>query len=88
MWELFFFRNYRDWKNLESDNHEKIFWKKYDEKNGGIVPVEVKAGNTASRSLNRFIELHHPETAYKLIDGNIGESEGKLTLPHYLAMFI
>lgn len=58
------------------------------EKNGGIVPVEVKAGNTASRSLNRFIELHHPETAYKLIDGNIGESEGKLTLPHYLAMFI
>ena len=58
------------------------------EKDGGIVPVEVKAGNTSTKSLNRFIETYHPAAAYKLIDGNVGEADGKITLPHYLAMFI
>ena len=58
------------------------------EKDGEVVPVEVKAGNTASYSLNRFIEQFHPNLAYKLIDGNIGTSGGKITLPHYMAMFL
>lgn len=58
------------------------------EKDGEIVPIEVKAGNTATKSLNRFIEEFTPSIAYKLISGNIGQSEAKLTLPHYLAMFI
>lgn len=58
------------------------------EKDGEVVPIEVKAGNTATKSLNRFIEEYSPSIAYKLISGNIGQSETKLTLPHYLAMFI
>ena len=58
------------------------------EKDGGIVPVEVKAGNTSTKSLNRFMETYHPAAAYKLIDGNVGAVDGKITLPHYLAMFI
>lgn len=58
------------------------------EKDGEIVPIEVKAGNTATKSLNRFIKEFKPSVAYKLISGNIGQSEAKLTLPHYLAMFI
>ncbi len=58
------------------------------EKNGEIVPIEVKAGNAATKSLNRFIEEFKPSVAYKLISGNIGMNETKLTLPHYLAMFI
>lgn len=58
------------------------------EKDGEIVPIEVKAGNTATKSLNRFIEEFKPSVAYKLISGNIGQNEAKLTLPHYLAMFI
>lgn len=58
------------------------------EKNGEIVPIEVKAGNTATKSLNRFIEEFKPSVAYKLISGNIGINESKFTLPHYLAMFI
>lgn len=58
------------------------------ERNGGVVPVEVKAGNTSSPSLNRFVEQFHPEEAYKLIDGNIGTTGGKITLPHYMAMFL
>ena len=58
------------------------------EKDGGVVPIEVKAGNTATVSLNRFIETYHPPIAYKFIDGNIGFSDSKLTLPHYMAMFV
>ena len=58
------------------------------EKNGEVVPVEVKAGNTASLSLNRFLEKFHPSLAYKFIEGNIGTTGGKITLPHYMAMFL
>ena len=58
------------------------------EKDGGVVPIEVKAGNTATLSLNRFIENFHPPIAYKFIDGNLGFSDGKLSLPHYMSMFV
>ncbi|MBO4886696.1 MAG: ATP-binding protein [Firmicutes bacterium] len=58
------------------------------EKEGSVVPVEVKAGSFSSPSLNCFIATFHPPMAYKLIDGNIGVSETKITLPHYMAMFL
>lgn len=58
------------------------------ERNGEVVPVEVKAGNTSSPSLNRFIEQFRPSEAYKFVDGNIGTTSGKITLPHYMAMFL
>lgn len=58
------------------------------EKNASVIPIEVKAGNTATKSLNRFIESYNPFIAYKLIDGNVGVDGVKLTLPHYMVMFI
>ena len=58
------------------------------EKNASVIPVEVKAGNTATKSLNRFIESYKPFITYKLIDGNVGVDGVKLTLPHYMVMFI
>ena len=58
------------------------------EKDGEVVPIEVKAGNTATKSLNLFVEKYAPSVAYKLISGNVGESTPKITLPHYLTMFI
>ena len=58
------------------------------EKDGGVVPVEVKSGNTATASLNNYLANFKPEVAYKLIDGNIGSVDGKTTLPHYMVMFI
>lgn len=58
------------------------------EKAGEVIPIEVKAGNTATKSLNSFIENFSPSVAFKLISGNIGESDSKITLPHYLTMFI
>ena len=68
-----------------NDNSELEF---VIEKDGEVIPIEVKAGNTATKSLNLFIETFEPTTAYKLINGNIGQNEEKITLPHYLTMFI
>lgn len=58
------------------------------ETDGGVVPIEVKAQNGRSRSLDDL--LLHPEIPYgiKLVDGNLGVSGKKLTLPHYMAMFL
>lgn len=58
------------------------------EKNASVIPIEVKTGNTATKSLNRFIESYKPFVTYKLIDGNVGVDGVKLTLPHYMVMFI
>lgn len=67
------------------DTHELEF---LIEKNGEVVPVEVKAGNTASVTLNNFIKDFKPSVAYKLIGGNSGVDGVKRTLPHYMVMFI
>lgn len=58
------------------------------EKDGEVIPIEVKAGNTATKSLNLFMENYKPSKAIKLITGNVGEVDSKLTIPHYLAMFV
>lgn len=58
------------------------------EKDGEVIPVEVKAGNTATKSLNGFIDKYQPTYAYKFISGNIGQVDSKITLPHYMVMFI
>ena len=67
------------------DNHELEF---IIEKGGEVVPIEVKAGNAPSISLNNFIDDYTPSIAYKLIDGNIGSSGSKITIPHYMVLFI
>lgn len=58
------------------------------EKNGEVVPIEVKAGNSATVSLNSFIKDFKPSTAYKLINGKNGLVDCKVTLPHYMIAFI
>ena len=58
------------------------------EKNGEIVPVEVKAGNNASPSLNSFIKDFNPAVAFKLIGGRNGRNGVKETLPHYMVLFL
>lgn len=67
------------------DNHELEF---VIEKNAEVVPVEVKAGNCASVSLNSFIDKFTPYIAYKLIGGRNGKIGVKTTLPHYMTMFL
>mgnify|MGYP002623203618 CR=1 FL=1 len=55
---------------------------------GGVIPVEVKAGNSETPSLNWFMFHFDSEYAIKLIDGNLGVAEKKITLPYFMAMFI
>ena len=58
------------------------------ERDGGIVPIEVKASNGATISLNEMLERSNVPYGYKFIDGNVGVVGKKTTLPHYMAMFI
>jgi len=58
------------------------------EKEGGIVPIEVKASNGATVSLNEVLCRDDVPYGYKFVDGNVGVAGKKITLPHYLAMFI
>lgn len=58
------------------------------EKDMEIAPVEVKAGNTATVSLDRFIERFGSANAYKVAGSNVGTNGVKLTIPHYMVMFL
>jgi len=58
------------------------------ERNGAVVPIEVKAGHTSSVSFDRLLNQKDVEVGYKLISGNVGRVGKKITLPHYMAMFI
>jgi predicted AAA+ superfamily ATPase len=78
-------RGYKLFYYKPDDDHELEF---LIEKEGAVIPVEVKAGNKATISLNRFIKDYAPPTAYKFVTGNVGLIGGKLTLPHYMVMFI
>lgn len=57
-------------------------------KDGSVIPIEVKSKNGATVSLNNFISDYQPPYAYKLISGNLGANETKITLPLYMAMFL
>ena len=42
------------------------------EKDGEIIPIEVKASNSSTKSLNTFHDDYEPSIAIKLINGNTG----------------
>lgn len=54
----------------------------------GVIPVEVKAGNNRSRSLDSVLKKDAIRYGFKLTSGNIGVSGKKITLPLYMAMFL
>jgi len=53
-----------------------------------VIPVEVKAGNSRSRSLDNALKKDNIPYGYKLITGNAGKDGKKITLPLYMAMFL
>ena len=60
------------------------------QKDGRVVPIEVKSGNGRAGSL-RSILKHNQDIlyGYKFIDGNVGlNDDGTITLPLYMASFI
>lgn len=58
------------------------------EQNCTVIPIEVKSKRGETKSLNEFINEWNPPYAYKLTSTNLGTNGTKITLPHYLAMFI
>lgn len=60
------------------------------QKDGMVVPIEVKSGNTRANSLKSLMMSYKDISyGYKFVDGNIGVSEdGIITLPLYMIAFI
>jgi len=54
---------------------------------GSVIPVEVKAGKGSTPSLNSLLQNPDVKKGYKLISGNVGQDDKKITLPLYMAMF-
>ncbi len=50
--------------------------------------MEVKATNAASKSFSLFLEREDVRCGYKLVDGNVGKVGKKITIPHYMVMFM
>ena len=78
-------RGYKLYYYKPNDDNELEF---LIEKDGEVRPIEVKAGNNATVSLNNFIRDYEPSIAYKFVLGNIGMNDKKITLPHYMIMFL
>jgi len=69
----------------ENNTQEIEFFKEEDNQ---VVAIEVKSKKGATVSLNRYIEEYKPQIVYKLSDGNVGMEGVKVTMPHYMAMFL
>lgn len=59
------------------------------QKDGKIVPIEVKSGNTRANSLKSIMKNNKDISyGYTFIDGNVGTGEeGIITLPLYIIAF-
>ena len=60
------------------------------QKDGAIIPIEIKSGNTRATSLKSIMKNNsNISLGYKFADSNIGESDdGIITLPLYMISFI
>ena len=57
-----------------------------DEKIGQVFcPI---GSSFEEKEIVEFIEKYKPTVAYKIVDGNVGVNENKLTIPHYMVMFL
>lgn len=68
-----------------NDSEEVEFMVETDD---GVVPVEVKATAGRSQSLDRLVSRPSVRFGIKLAGGNVGVTGKKITLPHYMAMFL
>lgn len=58
------------------------------EKECSVVPIEVKSKKGSTSSLDTLLKKDDVKFGYKIIDGNLGITEKKKTIPHYMTMFI
>ena len=54
----------------------------------GVVPIEVKASTGRTRSLDKIVADAAIPYGIKLTGGNVGVAGKRVTLPHYMAMFL
>jgi len=80
---------------LERNGHAIRYYKNDDrevefliEDESGVIPIEVKSGKGASVSFDGLLMQDDISVGYKLTGGNVGVSGKKITLPHYMSMFI
>ena len=80
---------------LERNGHPVRYYRNDDaevefliENDDGVVPVEVKASSGRSRSLDRLLAGASVPYGIKLTGGNVGVAGKKVTLPHYMSMFL
>ena len=80
---------------LERNGHAVRYYRNDDveiefvvETEDGVVPIEVKSTDGRSRSLDVLLESETIPYGIKLTGGNVGVSGKKVTLPHYMAMFL
>ena len=83
---------------LIKNGHKNIYFRKdeassfeiefFIENKEGVIPIEVKSGRSRSKSLDNILKKDEIPYGYKLIDGNVGVSEKKITLPLYMAIFL
>lgn len=79
-YQLYFYKN-------DSTKRELDF---IIQKDGNVIPIEVKSGNTRATSLTSIMKSNQNiPYGYKFADSNIGVSEDHIiTLPLYMASFI
>lgn len=80
---------------LQRNGHPLRYYRKEEseveflvETSAGVIPVEVKAQTGRTLSLDKLLTRSQVPFGYKLTGGNVGVSGKKITLPHYMAMFI
>ena len=54
----------------------------------GVVPIEVKSSTGRTRSLDKIVADDAIPYGIKLTGGNVGVAGKRMTLPHYMAMFL
>lgn len=79
-YELYFYKNDTTRKEIDL----------LIQKDGYVIPIEVKGGNNTAVSLNSIMKKYpNIDVEYKFIDGNMGVGDnGVITAPLYAAMFI
>ena len=83
---------------LIKNGHRELFFRKDEastfeiefiiETTDGPVPIEVKSKNSKSKSLDNLLKRDEIPYGYKMIDGNVGRMDKKITMPLYMAMFL
>lgn len=58
------------------------------EKETSVVPVEVKSHKGSTSSLDSMLKKNEVKFGYKIMNCNLGKNGKKITIPHYMAMFL